>query len=445
MAKKILLATIITIMVIITCMFVAIGIVRAETISAVSGVSMKDSTCDTITVNWNVLKKADGYYLYNYDKAKDKYTELAKVEGKRVTSYQLKNLSGSTIYNLRIKGYRNLFGKEFIGANSNSVVVYTNPDKPIIYSFSGSKGVLSVEWNEQESISGFEIKLSKDKSFADANVIEIDDGEARNVSIENLDIGDKYFVQGRAFIKVKSKKIYSEWSDIDFTVIQEKNLFSSTINPNKPIVALSFDDGPAFDYEGQNSTERILDTLEKYGARATFFMVGERVDESTKHLLEREIQLGCELGNHTYAHTHYGSDVTVSDISKASSRIKKYSGKAPTIFRCPGGNLTKKIREECKEEKMPLAYWSVDTKDWKYKDAKKIYKEAINHVYDGSIILMHDIYPSTAEAVEKLVPELQKKGYQVVSVSEMIAAKTGDNPKAGQQYVDYKTINNNTK
>ncbi len=66
------------------------------------------------------------------------------------------------------------------------------------------------------------------------------------------------------------------------------------------------------------------------------------------------------------------------------------------------------------------------------------------YAFDGSIVLIHDIYPSTADAVEKLVPELIAKGYQIVTVSELIAAKTGDNPKPGNQYVDYKTINNNT-
>ena len=111
------------------------------------------------------------------------------------------------------------------------------------------------------------------------------------------------------------------------------------------MIAFSFDDGPAYDYKNSNSTERILDVLEKYNARATFFMVGERVNSETKHLLDREIQNGCELGNHTYAHNHYGSQVTARDISRASKQIEKISGRAPTMFRCPGG-----IMEHLKKE-----------------------------------------------------------------------------------------------
>lgn len=210
------------------------------------------------------------------------------------------------------------------------------------------------------------------------------------------------------------------------------------------MIAFSFDDGPAYDYKNSNSTERILDVLEKYNARATFFMVGERVNSETKHLLDREIQMGCELGNHTYSHNHYGTQVTARDISRASKQIQKISGRAPTMFRCPGGNVTSTIRKECKKEGMALAYWSVDTEDWRSKDKDKIYKNITKYAYDGSIVLMHDIYPSTADAVEKVVPELIAKGYQIVTVSELIAAKTGENAKPGNQYVDYKTINNNT-
>lgn len=103
------------------------------------------------------------------------------------------------------------------------------------------------------------------------------------------------------------------------------------------------------------------------------------------------------------------------------------------------------IQEECRKEGMPIAYWSVEPEDWKVRDADKIYKSVMSHVYDGSIILMHDIYPTTAQAVEKIVPKLIEEGYQVVGVSEMIAAKNnGSHPKTGQQYIDYKTINNNT-
>ena len=206
-----------------------------------------------------------------------------------------------------------------------------------------------------------------------------------------------------------------------------------------PMVALTFDDGPYSPVTG-----RILDVLEKYGARATFFMVGTRINDNTKKYLKRELELGCELGNHTYNHDHYGKTVTEADVVKCSDAVYKACGKRPTAFRCPGGNMSSVMQNTAKKEGMIIAYWSVDTEDWKSRNPAQIISQAEHGAYDGSIILMHDIYSSTADAVEKIVPALVKKGYQIVTVSEMIQAKTGKAPQAGQQYIDYKTINNNT-
>lgn len=225
----------------------------------------------------------------------------------------------------------------------------------------------------------------------------------------------------------------------------EKYYSSTDLDASKPMVALSFDDGPAFTYEGFNATQEILNVLEYHGVRATFFMCGARINDYNSSCLKREIAIGCEIGNHTYDHTRYGDEVTKEDISKTSEIIKDYCGFYPTIFRCPGGIITRTIREECEQEGMPIAYWSVDTEDWKSQDMDLIYEKTMEGVYDGAIILMHDIYPSTAKAVKKIVPALMKKGYQIVTVSELLSAKNdGVKAAAGQQYIDYNTINNNT-
>ncbi len=93
---------------------------------------------------------------------------------------------------------------------------------------------------------------------------------------------------------------------------------------------------------------------------------------------------------------------------------------------------------------MALYYWSLDTEDWKYRNADHVYKAVMNNVQDGDIILMHEIYPSTAEAVERMVPELVKKGYQLVTCEELIKAKTGKEPEAGTQYLNATTVKNET-
>jgi peptidoglycan/xylan/chitin deacetylase (PgdA/CDA1 family) len=93
---------------------------------------------------------------------------------------------------------------------------------------------------------------------------------------------------------------------------------------------------------------------------------------------------------------------------------------------------------------MPLYYWSLDTEDWKSRNADKVYDTVMKHVKDGDIILMHEIYSSTADAVAKIVPALIEQGYQLVTCEQLIAVKSGANPQAGQQYVNATTINNKT-
>ncbi|MDD6619991.1 MAG: polysaccharide deacetylase family protein [Eubacteriales bacterium] len=448
--KKIRVVSILLIAVIIISAGAAITVVRNQEVKSVSGISMESNSASSVIVRWDNVKRADGYYIYycngkSSDNGKGKYERLGKVDGGDTCSYEIKNLPGATVYDIKVSAFRNYLGKEYESEAAQKVRVYSLPNALEVSAFSGGRGILSVEWETADNLSGYEIQYAKDDKFSDSSILDIPDSDARNISIEGLNPGDTYYVKGRSYLMDENDKIYGSWGNIANTIISEKDLHIGNINPNKPMVALSFDDGPAFDYNGENSTERILDVLEKHNARATFFMVGERVNDETKRLLQREIELGCELGNHTYNHIHYGENVTATDISKASKRIKKYCGKSPDIFRCPGGNLTADIRNECEKEGMPLAYWSVDTEDWRSKDAKKIYKNVISQAYDGAIILMHDIYPSTADAVEKIVPKLIEKGYQIVTVSEMIEAKTGNPPKPGQQYIDSETINNKTK
>lgn len=444
MEKRIKVFSALLIFLIIVAMFTALGITNGKSMPQVKNVKMADNTTNSITVSWSKVKKADGYYIYSYDGSQNRYIKLGQNNSNDKTKFEIKDIPGASIYKIKVYAYKNFMNKEYQSENAKTITAFSLPSKPQANAFSGGKGVLSVEWNDSDNLNGYDIQYSLNKDFSQYKNENIADGNARNFSASQLNPNDVYFVRVRSYMTVEKKTVYSVWSDTQQVTIYDKDINIGKVDPTKPMVAFSFDDGPAFDYNGSNSTERILDVLEANNARATFFMVGERVNADTAHILKREIELGCELGNHTYGHNHYGSQVTPSDISKASKQIEKISGQAPTMFRCPGGQITSTIRKECEKEGMPIAYWSVDTEDWRSKDKKKICKNIENYVYDGSIVLMHDIYPSTADAVEKIVPELIKKGYQIVTVSELIAAKTGDNPKPGNQYVDYKTINNNT-
>lgn len=201
------------------------------------------------------------------------------------------------------------------------------------------------------------------------------------------------------------------------TTTTEPEKTKREINSDDKLIALTFDDGPY-----SPVTEKILDTLEANGAVATFFVVGERVDgsESYRKSLKRAYDMGCQIGSHTYSHKLLKSGVsagTVKDeIDKSLAAIKNVTGEDAIIMRPPGGFCNENIS-------LPEIMWSVDSRDWKNRDAAKNYDSVINSVYDGSIILMHDLYPATADSIERIVPALIADGYKFVTVSELMEAR----------------------
>ena len=189
------------------------------------------------------------------------------------------------------------------------------------------------------------------------------------------------------------------------------------IDPNKPIVALSYDDGPS------SNTASILETLEKYGAHATFFMVGENIDMHPDWV-KMVYESGNEVANHTVNHKNLNT-LSAEDIrkevennqSKLNSTLgldKKY------LVRPPYGNANDTVKATVEH---PMILWWVDTLDWKSKDPGAVLEEVKKATKDGAIILMHDLYSTTAEATKKVVPWLKEQGYQICSVSEMFAAR----------------------
>lgn len=182
---------------------------------------------------------------------------------------------------------------------------------------------------------------------------------------------------------------------------------------NKKTVALTFDDGPH-----PTHTIEILRLLDQYKAKATFFVLGNRVDFYPE-IVQNMSDQGHEVGNHTWSHkdlTTLGQKEIAREIEAASQAIEKVIGKTPTYFRPPYGAINDQVRSAT--NLIPLL-WTVDPKDWESRDTDKIYNHVKRHVRDGSIILMHDIYGSTVEAVELILDFLVKENYQIVTVSEL--------------------------
>lgn len=445
MAKKIKLITWIAIAIIIVGAAGSLIAVKGADIKAVSGVAMAENSSSSIKLRWKSVKGAEGYRIYAKDSETGDFSILQEITGGDITQYEFKEQKPASVYSIKVCAFKHFNKKVIESEDAQEITIYTNPGKVSQESVSSEEGVLDIKWTAQPNVKGYDIEYSKNKDFSDSEKKTVGDSKTTELTVKDLTPKDVFFVRIRAFAEINGETVYGEWSDTAEITVKDKPQMGGKIDPSKPMVALSFDDGPGFNGEKGNPTAQILDVLEKHGARATFFMVSSRISDSNIECLKRELELGCEIGNHTYNHERYGKNVTASDIKKCSEEINKKIGQYPTVFRCTGGMMSKSIQEECKREGMPIAYWSVDTEDWKSKNPEAIYQKVVNNVYDGAIILMHDIYPTTAQAVKRIVPYLIEQGYQVVGVTEMLTAKNGGKaPKAGEQYIDYKTINNNT-
>lgn len=199
------------------------------------------------------------------------------------------------------------------------------------------------------------------------------------------------------------------------------------VNPDKKMIAITFDDGP-----GTKSTDRILKALKKNKAKATFFVLGENALNHPDRV-KQMVEDGHQIGTHTYGHkslTKLDAAGILEEVNKSLDAIERAGGVRPKILRPPYGNVNDTVRETLQ---MPLINWSVDTLDWKSRDAKKVVKHMLEDVKDGDIVLLHEIYDSTAEAIEKALPKLAKEGYQFVTIDELFASK-GIQPEFGQVY-----------
>ena len=182
---------------------------------------------------------------------------------------------------------------------------------------------------------------------------------------------------------------------------------------DKKLIAFTFDDGPS-----ETNTNYLLDNLDKYDAKVTFFVLGSRVN-SNKETIKRAYLEGNAIGSHTYNHRNLNllSDVALMDeVKKTNEAIKDIIGTSPTLLRPPYGNLTDHGKELAN---MSIVLWNIDPLDWKYKDKNRVANEIIEHAHDGAIVLVHDIYKSSVEGALLAMEELQKQGYAFVTINEM--------------------------
>ena len=188
------------------------------------------------------------------------------------------------------------------------------------------------------------------------------------------------------------------------------------VNPNKPKVAFTFDDGPY-----SIVTNRLIEEMIKLDAVGTFYMLGNRVfDESQHDTINNIILYGNEIGNHSVSHPNlvWLSDKKLDhELHAVDNYMIEHFQYEIKTFRPPYGSFNNRIDDIVEDE---IILWDVDSLDWKYRDTDPTYNEIMNNVRDGSIILLHDLYDTSVDAALLAMKELLKQGYQFVTVSELL-------------------------
>ena len=199
---------------------------------------------------------------------------------------------------------------------------------------------------------------------------------------------------------------------------EEPSVQERVVDPSRPMVALTFDDGPHPEF-----TDQILDILEEHQAVATFFEVATNLYKDPD-AVRRAADMGCEIGSHSYRHADLGKmsqEAIQADLAAADELFIQVLGQAPTLLRPPYGSVNSALKTSSGRT---LVTWSIDPQDWLSKDAGKVvaHVESFDDL-DGQVILLHSIYGSTVDATGILVPWLLEQGYQLVTVSELLTLR----------------------
>lgn len=184
---------------------------------------------------------------------------------------------------------------------------------------------------------------------------------------------------------------------------------------NKKYIAFTFDDGPS------KYTKELLKTLELNDSTATFFMLGNRM-KYNEEIVKKVYKSSSEVASHTYSHKNLNKlskDDILKEINSTSIIFNKITNDNIKYIRPPYGNYNDTV----KSTNFPIILWNIDPKDWLVKDSTKVYNSVLKHACDGCIVLMHDLYPTTIEAVKMLIPKLNSLGYEVVSISDLAKYK----------------------
>jgi len=366
-----------------------------------------------VKLTWNKTSYATSYIIYRSSTKDGIYKQIATTQK---TKYIDKNVVAAESYYYKIRAQeKNVRNTQ--GIASNTMAAYTKNTKPTVTAkYVSSKVTLS--WEKLPKADKYYIyKLNPKGKYA-----KIGETVKLTYSDKNVSTDKYYSYKVRGVYSSSQKNILGFLSSVT-------KIYTNKIDPNKKMVALTFDDGPSI------YTNDIITCLKANDAHATFFVIGNRISTYASEI-KYAYDNGNEIANHTYTHSTL-TDLRISainsEVSKTDAAIKKITGEAPALIRAPGGTTNRTVRKAIDK---PFIYWSIDTLDWKHRNSTKTVRTVMNNVKNGDIILMHDIHGPTRDAALKLIPKLKKAGYQLVTVSEL--AKYHDyNLKSSTTYYSF--------
>ena len=422
---KMILAAIVCVAVIVVCIIL---IVDANKLRDVDGLELT-STTETQTISWKSSKKDVAYNVYRAEGLGSEFVLMATFEDQE-NSFVSDGLTAGTMYRYKVTAARNdetTEGVEISGYTVPNSVENTE-------ALTRSKDSLTIFWELEGEMEKLEVEYGTDPGLSDKVTVSFASSEVvpdsfkikDSCQISGLTVGETYYFR----VRTVCGELASAWSET-FSGVVTKAVDMTGVDLTKKLIALTFDDGPDYAY----NTDAMIEVLEKYDCHATFFMLGERC-EAFPDTVKTALENGNEIGNHTYDHKKMGDEVDRAEIIDSSDAIEAACGERPTVFRSPGGSTTDLIVETCKEEGMPLVRWNVDSEDWSSRDVSTIVSTIQNdyEIEDGDILLFHSIYEETVQAMEILLPWLMENGYQTVTVSQLIQARSGEPPEPGTEY-----------
>ena len=324
------------------------------------------------------------------------------------------------------------FDNEWIDNKVSMYVSSINTSDVLRYDVHVDGDVLNVFFvnldNDKEHYYTINYDISKSKFLSDKDVFDFN-----TLGDEVLDIVRKKYSTKiyDSILKDNFNNAYVDFNDKDTVIHFDSSIFddsvlhkvyvslgeedSNFVNLDKTI-AFTFDDGPSV------YTTDIVNTLILNDSKATFFELGNRMKYNQDTV--REIyNLGMEIGSHTYSHKNLNElslEEILSEVNSTNIIFNEITGDDIKYIRPPYGNYGDKVKEAVN---VPLILWDVDTNDWLYRDSEKVYNHILEKAEDGDIILMHDIYPETLEAVKMVLPVLRERGFRVTTISELASIR----------------------